>query len=171
MNKIFDEAQKANVHVKYSAEALKQIAKMQVLDAICGQIDRKGDNFFGQYTVDTNGDYVITGITAIDNDMAFGDLTIADMSKQIKKENLISLPQEFVDKIMNLEPAVIAHELSDIITADKVDALVVRLNTIKGWLNEKRQDPSFTDVSNDDAVVSRFENAKTTGHLNGLYFR
>jgi len=48
---------------------VKAMADLQVIDFICGNIDRHGGNFFYQYDKKTNK---ITSVTGIDNDLSFG---------------------------------------------------------------------------------------------------
>ena len=152
IGKVFDKAKEDGAQVKYTADALLQISMMYVLDGLCGQVDRKLDNFFAQYTVDS-GVYTITGITAIDNDMAFGTYD----KTYIPKETLIALPPEFVQTIRDLDPAVLTHALSDILAPDKLTALAQRLADLKQLLTEKEQEsPDLTDITDSDSVITRF---------------
>ncbi len=172
IGKIHEMASKAGGRVEYTAKAYQQISMMQVLDAICGQIDRKMDNFFGTYT-EAGGVYTITGITAIDNDMAFGRLTMPDLKEVLTKDRLVALPGEFVQRIIDLDPAVLSHRLNDLLAPDKLTALETRLRQVQQMLRDKRQeDPSFTDVSDEAGVVARYqaEIRKANNPMGSKYF-
>ena len=53
---------------------LQDIADLQVLDYICGNIDRHGANYFVKTEKDANGVLQGTGIVGIDNDGCFGQI-------------------------------------------------------------------------------------------------
>ena len=55
-------------------EGLKALANLQVLDYICGNIDRHAGNMLYQFG-EENGKVVLTGICGIDNDTSFGTRT------------------------------------------------------------------------------------------------
>ena len=170
MGKIHQKAKDTQGRVEYTAKALLQISMLQVFDAICLQGDRKGDNFFGQYP-ENGGVYTVTGITGIDNDMAFGKKRLDDFTSLYSKEKLVALPGDFVQRVLDLNPAVLAHQLSDILTDDELTALDARIAQVKKVLREKiAEDPKFTDVSDEADVISRFRSAKASGRLNSSYF-
>lgn len=56
--------------------ALQQIVDLQVLDFVCGNIDRHMGNMIYQFKKKTFGGVKFTGIKGIDNDCAFGTLDV-----------------------------------------------------------------------------------------------
>ena len=56
-----------------SPEVFDDIAAMQGLDFICGNLDRHPGNFFMRFNPPKSKDGKLSGITLIDNDMSFGD--------------------------------------------------------------------------------------------------
>ncbi len=68
------------VTVKYTGKALRQLANLQMFDILCGQIDRHSGNYFGQ--IEQVGSRLeVTGITGIDNDLAFGLISYAKINE------------------------------------------------------------------------------------------
>lgn len=84
---LLEEAMDAGKQVVYTPEAMRQFSCLQLLDSICGQIDRHTSNIFVT-SEEKNGQIVITGVQGIDNDMAFGELDF----EKIKKMGCRNLP-------------------------------------------------------------------------------
>lgn len=59
-------------NIVMSAAGLRQISDLQVMDFLCGNVDRNGRNFFYQVDNSQKYDVVITGVQGIDNDASFG---------------------------------------------------------------------------------------------------
>ncbi len=62
-----------NPNKDHSPEALRAIADMQVIDYVCGNVDRHGKNFFYQFSREGTSLH-FTGIQGIDNDSSFGNI-------------------------------------------------------------------------------------------------
>lgn len=67
------EVRNYNPNKDRSPEALRAIADMQVIDYVCGNVDRHGHNFFYQFSRNGVGLH-LTGIQGIDNDSSFGNI-------------------------------------------------------------------------------------------------
>ena len=63
------------------SKALDQLLDLQVLDYICGNIDRHGGNMIYQFEKGTDDKVYLKGIKGIDNDCAFGTLNAKDGKK------------------------------------------------------------------------------------------
>lgn len=124
------------------SDGLNQIADLQVLDFICGNIDRHICNIVYQFA-ENNGKIVFTGIKGIDNDCSFGlvDTTVGKKAQQlVLPEKMQFITASMCSKLQNitkdaLDLILAPHELSD----EEKDAVwdrVERLNTAikKKWV-------------------------------------
>ncbi len=130
--------------VTYSMNAYKQIMALQVLDVICGQVDRHTSNFLCDYKTDDAGNYVIEKITAIDNDLSFGNLTfeqlnqLSDMGgtpcKSIASQeqfNIPALDHETAQNILSIKPEELDYQMMDILSETERAALINRLTAVQ----------------------------------------
>ncbi len=93
MQQLLDEQQKfkknlgVDVTIEYTPEALNQILKLQILDLVCGQVDRHKHNYFVTHEVDSKKPNIwrITSIKGIDNDLSWGELGTKDVEKGFKE--------------------------------------------------------------------------------------
>ena len=121
---------------------MNQIADLQVLDFICGNIDRHICNMVYQFA-ENNGKIVFTGIKGIDNDCSFGlvDTAVGKKAQQlVLPEKMQFITASMCSKLQNitkdaLDLILAPHELSD----EEKDAVwdrVERLNTAikKKWV-------------------------------------
>ena len=154
------EARQTNQQLRYSSGALRDLLSLQVFDLICGQIDRKGNNYISQFETDSQGCLVLRSFKAIDNDMAFGKLdyyadivgcTTPDkyhrgqragyvgglrqelpaMSDATGRMTLPALDQEFANKVLELTPEFIDFLMVGILSDGDRAALKVRLARIQ----------------------------------------
>ena len=113
-------------------EGLKALANLQVLDYICGNIDRHSGNILYQFG-EENGKVVLTGICGIDNDTSFGtrtfeksgvqDITPLSSIKNITKscyESLLSFPVDTLKVV-----------LADKLSKEELDAVCKRASLLK----------------------------------------
>lgn len=151
-------------------ELRRDLVKLQLLDALCGQ----GDRHAGNYVVnrDQNGDY--NGLLAIDNDQAFGG-AIDDPNKLLfdptapprgwpdrygRRELRGVLLPEVVDREMKeafdrLTPEALEEELSVLLTDDEVEAAKQRLVFIKNHLAQLEVDGKVIEPDQWDSEVAR----------------
>lgn len=67
-----------------SPEACRQISCLHIMDFVAGQVDRNVANMFYDVADDPQtGKKVINGIQGIDNDLSFGDLTVAKIGELV----------------------------------------------------------------------------------------
>lgn len=135
----------------------QSLAKLQLLDVMCGQLDRHSGNYF--VTTDTGGNF--TGLKGIDNDMAFGkDHTNID-TKYGKGYNVIggnrvnaasttgkmggsahidsvkNIPLAFAQQVINLDVSdtgPLVTMLTGLLDQAEVTATVTRINQLKVYL-------------------------------------
>ena len=143
---IFDEAKEKGSKFKYSPEAFRQLINLQVLDLICGQVDRHQGNYL--CTRDEN--YVVKSISGIDNDMAFGSLSYKDIKERgrlklnrirnVELNGEMSLPamdRAFANRLLAIKPEMIHFALADLIEKKDRDALIGRLQGVQNVIRRQ----------------------------------
>ena len=163
MNEI-DEYKNHEAHL--TPKAFDQFMKLQVLDIICGQVDRNYGNYMFQSTVDdkakttayaTKGKVFVESLVAIDNDMAFGTLSYNDIvspkedadglgktqlkSMEDKQGNILipALDSEFAEKILAIRPEMLELVFGRMLTPDEVLALKDRLKGVQQVIQRMKE--------------------------------
>lgn len=98
-----------------SPALIRQVADLQVLDFVCGNIDRHPGNMLYQFKKDDRGNIIATGIQGIDNDCAFGVTVIKEGERSLKlvnPENMRFISREMADKLSNITKEMLQIELS-----------------------------------------------------------
>lgn len=158
---------KEGVDDVYTGEFQRQLTSLQYFDNICGQLDRHLNNVFHHVEkvklVHDDNTVVkhdkFTGITGIDNDMAFGkfypiDGRIAHMHGVIDKvdkngvsEDSINLPhmdREFYEHLKVLSPEVIRANMKGLLNEEYVEAMIGRIARIMSAVEKAiKQNPNF----------------------------
>ena len=110
-------------------EGLRQAADLQVLDYICGNVDRHGHNLF--YVFDKSRKFA--GVQGIDNDTSFG--TIVEFKKNtrnmVSPYNMMVLSKETADKILNLKPEQLSFALRGKVSEKAIRAALNRLDVMQ----------------------------------------
>ena len=120
-----------------NAMVLKQLADLQVLDYLCGNVDRHGANFFFEF--DSNKQ--IIGIQGIDNDLSFGKLNSKDKSvfRMMAPADMGVISQSLADRILALDPAQFTYTLYGTLDKDEVEAAKTRLENMKEAIAKSRE--------------------------------
>ena len=110
----------------------KALNQMQIIDAICGQLDRHAGNWF----VEADAQGRVTGVSGMDLDMAFGkDLTDPDGKQARKAMHYRGMPQmvdaDLAKRILLVEDDDIKTAVEGLLEKGEVDALVARFNVVK----------------------------------------
>ena len=114
----------------------KKIADLQILDCICGQIDRHMGNVI--FTVDDKTRSV-TDIKGIDNDMSFGLQGVRNHGYHSIEMGLIRVvDKDTLNSINAISKEVLDYRLKDLLSEDEIDALWGRVNVVKDWLNSDK---------------------------------
>ena len=99
---------KANNKVYENPAVFDDLAALQAIDFICGNIDRHAGNIMMRFG-NVNGETKVTGVTAIDNDLSFG-LKIPDPqsdkvfgNKFILPKNMGAIGQKTAQTILSLQ--------------------------------------------------------------------
>ena len=105
-------------------QALKSIADLQILDALCLNVDRHQGNVM--YRVDAKGNFI--GVQGIDNDSSFGPRTIT--MEDVMENRVVS--KSMADKINSLTPEMLKFTLRGRgLNEAEINAAGERLSTIK----------------------------------------
>ncbi|MBQ7058325.1 MAG: hypothetical protein IJM83_03355 [Firmicutes bacterium] len=116
---------------KCKGEGLRKAADLQVLDFICGNIDRHGANMFYQVTL--NGKY--RGVQGIDNDTSFGRLIPTKRQNRLLPVHQLQLVSaEMADKIMNTSDDQLRMTLHGLIEPECIDAAIQRLHMVQNQI-------------------------------------
>ena len=115
-------------------KVIKQLADLQALDIICGNVDRHLGNFMFQFEGEGK-DLKLVSIKGIDNDMSFG-LASPGTNRGIKNLPAISdmrvISKDMADKILLMDPEVLKASLKGYdLGKSEIDAAVERLNLLK----------------------------------------
>ncbi len=142
--------------IDYSPEAIGQITSLQVLDLICGQVDRHDGNYVAEYEINAKGDAVVKSIQGIDNDMCCGKIIYNDIAsrgkigynriKNIELNGKFMLPAiefKLAAKIFELKPEILDYQLCDLLSKEERVALIDRFMGVKKallkMLNEEKK--------------------------------
>ena len=117
--------------------ALESIADLQVLDYLCGNIDRHGYNLFYGANME-NGFY---GVQGIDNDSSFGLITDQKTkTRQMPMPNTMGvISKTTADRVMKLSGAELAFSLRGLVEEEAIDAATWRLAILKQYIAESRK--------------------------------
>lgn len=143
---------------------INDIAKLQILDYICGNCDRHAKNAFYIFNEDKTK---IIGLQGIDNDFSFGTKLRksnerGDSPYEIILDNIKIIPKDLADRLMQLnDDALKASLMGTGITEKEMDAAVVRMNNIKNYINkekikvlspEEMQKQSLKELAKEDSL-------------------
>ncbi|MBR6381048.1 MAG: hypothetical protein IKS07_05165, partial [Lachnospiraceae bacterium] len=97
-------------------EAIASVADLQVLDFVCGNVDRHSLNMFYQFDMSDPEHPKFTGVQGIDNDFSFCAYADGKFMSGIKEMKIIR--EETAEKLFNLKPEMLravlrGYDLSD----------------------------------------------------------
>lgn len=158
-------------HLDYSrtvrnVDLLKSVSDLQVLDFICGNVDRHGANMF--YKVEHG---VVTGVQGIDNDLSFGALKADNVSGKkpfqhfTGLKNLSFVTEETAAKVRALTPETLKTVLSHYdLNNDEINSAVERLNMLKKSLDDR-----FVREDNPEVFTRYKDEERTQRTLDGKH--
>lgn len=130
-----------NLETVGKPQALKQFAEIQVLDYICGNIDRHVGNMLYQFKKGDDGKPYLSSITGIDNDSSFG---IKKLEGNTKKaffgglENIGVIDARQYRTIRNLDQNVLKEALLPYeFTEREIDSVWERIEYLKREVQKK----------------------------------
>ena len=142
----------------------RSLVRLQMLDTICGQIDRHSGNYY----IHTDASGAVTGVVGIDNDLAFG-ATHHDITETRKQ--YMGLPpiidQNYRLAILELQPDSISEALTGVLGQGELQALLTRLRMVQEQLKNmptgkiraqsEYDDESATALRGSGTYFSRFQ--------------
>ncbi|WP_028234513.1 DUF5320 domain-containing protein [Pseudobutyrivibrio sp. MD2005] len=181
-NNLHDTLMRAKRHkldVVFTPRALKQAWELQVLDLICGQVDRHINN----YSVDAELDHkrcqmIVKSVKGFDNDMSFGAKTLSAMNKSPHVKSLVSdgkisvpyLSRSFYENIMAYTPEMAESEQLDIRSKEEIKALQSRLKDIQAQLKKLVDDNKIQLLDNDAQWLAAARNYYANIDTNEKYY-
>lgn len=139
----------AKLPLEVSPEVVKELINLQILDFICGQVDRNSSNLFFEYE-EKDGKRILTHVTGIDSDMAFGRLSYEALTKD-RSGYLQAMPLELAgscplpvmdetlcESILALNRETMTNVLADLLNQEELDALWGRIEKTQMMLEKNR---------------------------------
>ncbi|XWX03409.1 hypothetical protein VZO05_12945 [Aggregatilineales bacterium SYSU G02658] len=127
------------------------LSRLQLLDALAGQVDRNMSNFTLQ--LDNSGN--IVGLTGIDNDMSFGAhresvgrvFNFPGISKFVDKD--------MADRIIGLDEKMLRVVMTGVLSDAEIDTLIKRLTKLKTYLADLKGKNQLLTPSQWDAATAQ----------------
>ncbi len=147
--------------------------KLQMLDALVGQIDRNQGNYFIQKDPVTGN---VIGFKGIDNDLSFDSVLTSEDSGDVANPLERGLKQyrglppivdkAFADMLLRINPIQVEEAVAGLIAPNEIATLLERLRIIKHALNEMPPEVFITDWGAGDIVDRHGESEESySGHL------
>lgn len=121
-----------------SHKALRQLADLQALDYVCGNVDRHAGNLF--YQTNEAGD--IIGVQGIDNDSSFGSFARGgeNYNRLPGTDNMNCISKSMSDRILKLDPTQLRFMLRGRgLSEREMDFAVNRMNDLKAAILKGRE--------------------------------
>ena len=114
----------------------RDLANLQVLDYLCGNVDRHGANL--SYQFDKNGKFC--GVQAFDNDCSMGDFFMGNRkgrNRMVGTKDMRAIPRSSFNRIMNLTPPMLKYALRGFgLSEPELEAAGQRLNDLQTALSD-----------------------------------
>jgi len=141
----------------------RALNKLQILDAICGQLDRHNNN----WVVETDDKGGVKGVKGIDLDMAFGgDMEDIERNTHRMGENYRGLPpiidEEFALKVIAVKPEDIRNCVKGLLSDKEVEATVSRFKKVVDRINRIPREELVKNWDKSTSLKNR-ETKHTTG--------
>ncbi len=128
-----NQAVRQNTALLNNGNLKRQAADLQLLDCLCGQIDRHGNNIIFEQDPQTGA---IIGLKGIDNDMAFGTSSVNSKGYHSIPMGMIrTVNQKTVDALDCLSQEVIEYRFQHLLSKEERDALWNRVDTFRAWVH------------------------------------
>lgn len=159
-----------NKKIVLDPAAARELTNLQIMDTLCGQLDRNSSNLFFQHE-ETDDEIRITHVTGIDSDLSFGTIAYDSLQQyedgmrqlpQIEKDGVCRLPAIDVDmanSIMALTRENLGYLLSDLLSEAEIDALWRRAQGLQNMLTNNQDKIKEGEWSRED-VKATFEAGK-----------
>jgi hypothetical protein len=128
------------------------MADLQVLDFLCGNVDRHMYNRLYKFSHNEQGEVVLDGVVGIDNDNAFGKDTLELEGNQhnVGLKALGAISASMARKILGLTAEKVAFMLSDYgLSHDEKKAVAARLDALQRKIGQARMIGKNTQINAD----------------------
>lgn len=156
---------------KMTGNFQKQIASLQVLDYLMGQVDRHNNNYF----IQENDKGELDNVTGIDNDLSFGDAKIERVvwgfftmgnngRSPVDTEGNFILPhmdKAFAERILAFTGEQLTFLLGDLIEKKNIDFACKRLSTLQNAIRKKMEEDREKEGSEKTFLTDGEWNEKT----------
>lgn len=115
------------------SKGLKQLADLQILDYICGNVDRHDCNIMYQFKKDDQGKVVLDGICGIDNDASFGTRlfeTAKDTKELTPLSGIENMSMSCYEAFKNISTDALRITLADKLSKEEIDAVCKRVDLL-----------------------------------------
>lgn len=146
-----------------SDEVAKQLMDMQVLDFICGNVDRHSGNVIYSFDIDPKhpDNIVLSGVKGIDNDFSFGTKIERDSSVTIDEMSVISA--SMAEKVMTLSPEMIGVALAGYnLAPEEKQAAIDRLVELKNQIQVERRLENGKGLPGDEHKLTVLDDREIT---------
>ena len=156
-----------DVTINTTGKFQRDMCNLQVLDVICGQVDRHQNNFL----VSANESGELSGLQGIDNDASFGlnertewiggNIHSRDVYKSDTGEmTLPYMDRNLAERIRGIDPEMIKYALSDLLKEDEIQAVITRLGKLRSALDTMDDSRLLEDDQwNDDTAQGLIDQA------------
>jgi hypothetical protein len=138
--------------------------KLQILDALCAQVDRHNANFYVEKEAATGR---VQGVKGIDNDLAFGK-GMKDPSTWMRAPAFKNLPPlvdaELGQTILDVQPLLIRQALEGLLEQEEIDSTLDRLKVLQDHLRLLKANNKFLNPAAWNEVTAR-EQTKDNSYL------
>ena len=119
---------------------LKQLADLQILDYICGNVDRHDANLMYQFK-EVNGKVVLDGICGFDNDSSFGT-KLFETTKGVKEltplSGIVNMSMSCYEALKALSTDALRVVLADKLNKEEIDAVCKRIDLLDKKIEAKQ---------------------------------
>ncbi len=143
-----------------SGKLLKSAANLQVLDFICGNVDRHGGNMLYQFE-NINGVMTLTGLKGIDNDSSFGHFVIEDGAGPIlPPEKMRIITKSAAEAVLALTEEELKYSLYGLVDEREIGSAWERTKLLQDelrrslsskWKSDHETRPDMIRVLDDDS--------------------
>ena len=143
---------------------MRDLMNLQVLDTLCGQVDRNVGNML--YSINGEGEEAkVSGIQGIDNDAAFGTNTdVMSATDGVRSDARVVdaesgemvvpyMDDELAQRILDLKSEVVEYVLKDLLKEDEIQSFILRLDTMQKGITKARKDHPDRFLKGDDAWI------------------
>lgn len=133
----------------------EKLSNIQLLDAICGQIDRHGGNI--RVVMDEN-DKVVS-VWGIDNDFAFGTDITVDPGQPISKHRGYPswVDSKVAQTILKMPEGKIREKLDGLLTNEEIEATERRFQMVRGYIESIRNSERIVEEWNEETYRAQIK--------------